>query len=100
MRHLVLAVLAGAGVATVVLPAAAEPVTTRIETRPFYGAVVTMERGVRVFRPLPRHDPHHHQSQQRAGLYRRQRPAPGLRPALTQMRPCGHHPRGRAWRAA
>lgn len=27
--------------------------TTRIETRPFYGAVVTMEEGVRVFRPLP-----------------------------------------------
>ncbi len=27
--------------------------TTRIETRPFYGAVVTIEEGVRVFRPLP-----------------------------------------------
>ncbi len=27
--------------------------TTRIETRPFYGAVVTVEEGVRVFRPLP-----------------------------------------------
>lgn len=27
--------------------------TTRIETRPFYGAIVTMEQGVRVFRPLP-----------------------------------------------
>ena len=27
--------------------------TTRIETRPFYGAVVTEEEGVRVFRPLP-----------------------------------------------
>lgn len=26
---------------------------TRIETRPFYGAVVTEEEGVRVFRPLP-----------------------------------------------
>jgi uncharacterized membrane protein YgcG len=25
----------------------------RIEPRPYYGAVVTMERGVRVFRPLP-----------------------------------------------
>ena len=37
--------------------AAASPVlagsTTRIETRPFYGAVVTIEEGVRVFRPLP-----------------------------------------------
>lgn len=29
--------------------------TTRIEPRPFYGAVVTIESGVRVFRPLPRH---------------------------------------------
>ena len=27
--------------------------TTRIETRPYYGAVVTIEAGVRVFRPLP-----------------------------------------------
>lgn len=34
-------------------PAYAEAYTTRIETRPFYGAVVTLEEGVRVFRPLP-----------------------------------------------
>lgn len=27
--------------------------TVRIETRPFYGATVTLEEGVRVFRPLP-----------------------------------------------
>lgn len=27
--------------------------TTRIETRPFYGATVTLEHGVRVIRPLP-----------------------------------------------
>lgn len=27
--------------------------TTRIEPRPFYGATVTIEEGVRVFRPLP-----------------------------------------------
>ncbi len=33
--------------------ASAEGYTTRIETRPFYGAVVTLEEGVRVFRPLP-----------------------------------------------
>jgi hypothetical protein len=26
---------------------------TRIETKPFYGATVTIEEGVRVFRPLP-----------------------------------------------
>ncbi len=29
--------------------------TTRVETRPFYGATVTLEEGVRVFRPLPPH---------------------------------------------
>lgn len=28
---------------------------TRIEPRPFYGATVTLEAGVRVFRPLPPH---------------------------------------------
>ena len=32
------------------------PRTTRIEPRPFYGATVTIEAGVRVFRPLPPHD--------------------------------------------
>ena len=35
------------------IPAAAGGYTTRIETRPFYGATVTLEEGVRVFRPLP-----------------------------------------------
>lgn len=34
-------------------PACAESYTTRIEPRPFYGAIVTIEEGVRVFRPLP-----------------------------------------------
>lgn len=35
-------------------PAVAEPPhTTRIETRPYYGAVVTIEHGVRVYRPIP-----------------------------------------------
>lgn len=33
--------------------ASAESYTTRIEPRPFYGAVVTLEEGVRVIRPLP-----------------------------------------------
>lgn len=32
---------------------AQDAATTRIEPRPVYGATVTMERGVRVFRPLP-----------------------------------------------
>ncbi len=43
-----------------VLVAAAAPAafaqqahTTRIETRPYYGAVVTIEHGVRVYRPVP-----------------------------------------------
>lgn len=27
--------------------------TTRIETRPIYGAVVTVKHGVRVYRPVP-----------------------------------------------
>jgi hypothetical protein len=31
----------------------AEAYTTRIEPRPFYGATVTLEEGVRVIRPLP-----------------------------------------------
>jgi hypothetical protein len=38
------------------LPAlASESFTTRIEPRPIYGASVTVEEGVRVFRPLPPH---------------------------------------------
>lgn len=30
--------------------------TTRIETRPYYGYVVSVDKGVRVWRPLPPHD--------------------------------------------
>jgi hypothetical protein len=49
-------VLAGASlVASASLPAAAQS-TTRIETRPLYGATVTVEEGVRVFRPLRSQD--------------------------------------------
>jgi hypothetical protein len=33
--------------------AAAQSFTTRIETKPYYGAVVTLEHGVHVYRPLP-----------------------------------------------
>jgi len=54
-RAFFFAVLAGASLA----PAAAfaqSATTTRIETRPFYGATVTLEEGVRVFRPLPPHE--------------------------------------------
>ena len=34
---------------------AGEATTTRIETQAYYGATVTLELGVRVFRPLPPH---------------------------------------------
>lgn len=44
--------LAGAAVVSVA-PVVAQSYTTRIETRPFYGAIVTLEEGVRVYRPLP-----------------------------------------------
>lgn len=43
------AVLALAGVTS----ALAESSTIRVEPRPYYGAVVTLEQGVRVWRPLP-----------------------------------------------
>jgi len=56
MRALAIGILAGAAIATAVPALASDAVTTRIETRPFYGATVTLEEGVRVFRPLPRHD--------------------------------------------
>jgi hypothetical protein len=51
MRSAVIA-LAGVSLASATLPAKAQS-TTRIESRPFYGATVTVEEGVRVFRPLP-----------------------------------------------
>jgi hypothetical protein len=64
MRTLAFGLIATAGVAVGSLPASAqtywstgiEPRTTRIEPRPVYGAIVTLEAGVRVFRPLPPHD--------------------------------------------
>jgi hypothetical protein len=55
MRVLCVSLLAAAAVSAA-MPAMAEPRTTRIETRPFYGATVTLEAGVRVYRPLPPHD--------------------------------------------
>lgn len=44
---------AAAGALCVAVSAASAQSTTRIEPRPFYGAVVTLEEGVRVIRPLP-----------------------------------------------
>lgn len=44
---------AAAALSCSVSVARAEAFTTRIEPRPFYGATVTLEEGVRVIRPLP-----------------------------------------------
>ena len=46
-----IALLAGLAVATSAI--ANDPRSTRIEPRDFYGATVSIEAGVRVFRPLP-----------------------------------------------
>jgi hypothetical protein len=86
MRFLAVAIVTGAtGLVAGGTMAAAEPYetslytvprTTRIEPRPFYGATVTIEAGVRVFRPLPPHDrviidPTANQSYQGTRGYRR-----------------------------
>ncbi len=53
-RRLTLLVVAATAALSIGSPAQAEEAyTTRIEPRPFYGATVTIESGVRVFRPLP-----------------------------------------------
>lgn len=56
MRVPTLGILASLSLCFAALPANADPSTTRIEPRPFYGATVTLEEGVRVFRPLPPHN--------------------------------------------
>ena len=51
-----LAVMSMVGMGLMTVPAAAtDATTTRIEPRVFYGATVTLEEGVRVFRALPPH---------------------------------------------
>lgn len=55
MRALCVSLLVAAASAAAMPALASEATTTRIETRPFYGATVTLEAGVRVFRPLPPH---------------------------------------------
>ena len=52
MRTVLSLTLTAAALAAGAATASAQS-TTRIETRPFYGATVTIEEGVRVFRPLP-----------------------------------------------
>jgi hypothetical protein len=53
MRRVLKCVLALSAVPVLASSAFAESFTTRIEPRPYYGATVTIEEGVRVFRPLP-----------------------------------------------
>jgi hypothetical protein len=52
-RFLLPLIAAGFLAGGLAVEASAEGFTTRIEPRPFYGAVVTLEEGVRVIRPLP-----------------------------------------------
>lgn len=53
-RYLALPALTFAVLLPIASPASSQDAhTTRIEPRPFYGATVTIESGVRVFRPLP-----------------------------------------------
>lgn len=42
-----------AGMLAIATLASAQGYTTRIEPRPFYGATISIEEGVRVIRPLP-----------------------------------------------
>jgi hypothetical protein len=56
MRTLAAASLMAAMLVLSTAAARAEARTVRIEPRPFYGATVTLEEGVRVFRPLPPHE--------------------------------------------
>ncbi|MEL6299954.1 MAG: hypothetical protein AAFV26_00985 [Pseudomonadota bacterium] len=54
IRPLLLGLAALSLIAALPLAAAAEHATlTRVEPRPFYGATITLEAGVRVFRTLP-----------------------------------------------
>jgi hypothetical protein len=53
MRGLGLLPLAAVAAALVAPAHAENAYTTRIETRPVYGATVTIEHGVRVYRPVP-----------------------------------------------
>ena len=53
MRVLSIFLIAIAAIAALSVANAQVASTTRIETQPVYGAVVTYESGVRVFRPIP-----------------------------------------------
>ena len=55
MRHpfLIFLIAMGSAMLTLTGAACADGFTTRILTQPYYGAVTTVEHGVRVIRPLP-----------------------------------------------
>ena len=54
MRVLMSVLIVGGAIAFSGLASAQQAQTTRVETRPVYGgAVVTIEHGVRVYRPVP-----------------------------------------------
>ena len=52
-KFALLLAIGGSAISMLAASAHADRFTTRIETRPYYGAVVTLEHGVRVYRPLP-----------------------------------------------
>lgn len=52
-RFLSVAAIAAGAICIGAGAAVAESYTTRIEPRPYYGATITLESGVRVIRPLP-----------------------------------------------
>lgn len=53
MRFVRLSLVAGAAIVFACSAMAETAHTTRIETQRYYGAIVTLEHGVRVTRPLP-----------------------------------------------
>ena len=53
MRFVRLSLIAGAAIVFAASAMAESAHTTRIETQRYYGAIVTLEHGVRVTRPLP-----------------------------------------------
>jgi hypothetical protein len=53
MRLVSMSIVAGAAMAFAASALAGPAHTTRIETQRYYGAIVTLEHGVRVTRPLP-----------------------------------------------
>ena len=54
LRSLIAATITSASLATLAAPALAiDSYATRIEPRAVYGATVTIEEGVRVYRPIP-----------------------------------------------